>query len=82
MSVTVSTPAGGVRMVCPACGSTAIVQDATARWNETSQSFEIDGLQRSWFCWNCHEDFNAAREIAVAGARAGGETGVAEAGAG
>lgn len=56
-----------VRLCCPDCGSTDIVRDATATWNEDTQDWECSGVQDAMTCHECWNEFNEAKEVVIDG---------------
>ena len=42
-----------VRMVCEVCGAIEVTRDATARWSETDQRWELAGVQDQGYCDEC-----------------------------
>ena len=42
------------KLICTVCGSTDILVDAYAQWNETTQKFELfETFDKGHFCNNC-----------------------------
>lgn len=45
-----------ITKVCPDCGSTDVSRDATARWDEEAQAWEISGLHDGFYCDACDSE--------------------------
>jgi hypothetical protein len=45
----------GIKLVCEKCGSEDVSRDASARWCETTQKWELSAVYDQAFCDACGE---------------------------
>jgi len=52
----------GIRIVCGTCGSTEVVRDAWAAWDEDTQQWVLENVFDEAYCHECEETRQLAEQ--------------------